>query len=124
MPNLMPLPLCAMKITFCCTDNKPEPWLQGLAAARDAELVTVDQHDTLLAAWLMATRVRNIQMLVAGKSQDQVSTDLLDLRLMADVVGVAGGAELLEDYRRTTRRARAVFEECFYGSVTTSSEIG
>ena len=28
-----------MKITFCCTDTKPEPWLQGLAAALpDAEL--------------------------------------------------------------------------------------
>ena len=22
-----------MKITFCCTDTKAEPWLQGLAAA-------------------------------------------------------------------------------------------
>ncbi len=29
----MPLPLGAMKITFCCTDTKAEPWLQGLAAA-------------------------------------------------------------------------------------------
>jgi len=29
----MPLRLRAMKITFCCTDAKPEPWLQGFSAA-------------------------------------------------------------------------------------------
>jgi glyoxylate/hydroxypyruvate reductase A len=29
----MPLRLDAMKITFCCTDIKAEPWLQGLSAA-------------------------------------------------------------------------------------------
>ena len=96
--------------------------LDALAAARDADLLTAAEHDMLLDAWLMATRIRNIQMLVTGKSQDQVSTDLLDLRLMADVIGVSSGAQLLEDYRRTTRRARAVFEERFYGSVSSSSE--
>lgn len=90
--------------------------LDGLAAARDAALLTTEQYDTLVTAWLMATRIRNIQMLVTGKSQDQVSTDLIDLRLMADVVGVESGARLLEDYRRATRRARSVFEACFYGN--------
>ena len=29
----MPLRLGAMKITFCCTDTKAEPWLLGLSAA-------------------------------------------------------------------------------------------
>ncbi len=29
----MALPSGAMKITFCCTDTKAEPWLQGLSAA-------------------------------------------------------------------------------------------
>lgn len=29
----MRLRLGPMKITFCCTDTKPEPWLQGLSAA-------------------------------------------------------------------------------------------
>ena len=87
----------------------------ALAAARDAELIAPEQHDTLLAAWLMATRVRNAQMLLTGKSQDQVSTDLVDLRLMAEVLGAPSGAALLEEYLRVTRRARAVFERVFYG---------
>lgn len=32
-----------MKITFCCTDTKPEPWLQGLAAALPGADITVWQ---------------------------------------------------------------------------------
>ena len=90
--------------------------LHGLRGARDANFLTSEQHDTLLAAWLMATRVRNIQMLVTGKSQDQVSTDLIDLRLMSDVMGYPNGTELLDEYRRLTRRAHQVFDSCFYGA--------
>jgi glyoxylate/hydroxypyruvate reductase A len=30
-----------MKITFCCTDTKAEPWLQGLAAALPGADITV-----------------------------------------------------------------------------------
>ncbi len=39
----MPLPLRAMKITFCCTDTKPEPWLQGFAAALPGAEISVWQ---------------------------------------------------------------------------------
>ncbi len=89
--------------------------LGALAAARDAGLLTLQQHDTLVAAWIMATHIRNLQMLLTGKSQDQVSTDLTDLRLMADVLQVSSGAALLDEYRRVTRRAHKVFETVFYG---------
>lgn len=89
--------------------------LGALAAARDAGLLAVEQYETLVAAWLMATRIRNLQMLLTGKSQDQVSTDLTDLRLMADVLQASSGAALLDEYRRVTRRAHKVFETVFYG---------
>ncbi len=89
--------------------------LGALAAARDAALLTAEQHDILVAAWLMATRIRNLQMLLTGKSQDQVSTDLADLRLMADVWKASSGSALLDEYRRVTRRAHKVFEALFYG---------
>ena len=39
----MPLPSTAMKITFCCTDTKPDPWLQGLSAALPEADVSVWQ---------------------------------------------------------------------------------
>ena len=32
-----------MKITFCCTDNKPEPWLQGLACTLPGADISVWQ---------------------------------------------------------------------------------
>jgi hypothetical protein len=89
--------------------------IAALAAASGAGLLTPAQHDTLRDSWLMATRIRNLQMLVTGKSQDQVSTDLVDLRLMSDVLGLSSGPALLEDYRRVTRRARVVFDQVFYG---------
>ncbi len=94
--------------------------LEALGAALEAGLLDTEQHDTLVAAWRMATTVRNAQMLLTGKSQDQVSTDLVDLRLMAEVLGAASGPALLEEYRRVTRRARAVFEEVFYGTTAGS----
>ncbi len=89
--------------------------LGALAAARDAGLISADQHEVLVHAWLTATHLRNLQMLLTGKSQDQVSTDLTDLRLMAEVLGVPSGAALLDGYRRATRRAHKVFEQLFYG---------
>ncbi len=89
----------------------------ALVAAEQAGLLNAAQYEVLLQAWVMATKIRNLQMLVTGKSQDQVSTDLLDLRLMSDVLGLPSGPDLLEDYRRVTRRARGVFEELFYGTI-------
>jgi glyoxylate/hydroxypyruvate reductase A len=39
----MPLPSEAMKITFCCTDTKADPWLQGLSAALPGADISVWQ---------------------------------------------------------------------------------
>ena len=39
----------AMKITFCCTDTKAEPWLQGLRAALPQADITVWQSGAPLA---------------------------------------------------------------------------
>lgn len=39
----MPLPLGAMKISFCCTDTKAEPWLEGLSAALPGADISVWQ---------------------------------------------------------------------------------
>ena len=39
----MRLRLAPMKITFCCTDAKPEPWLQGFSAALPGAEISVWQ---------------------------------------------------------------------------------
>jgi glutamate-ammonia-ligase adenylyltransferase len=90
--------------------------LPALAAAQEAGLVTRGQASTLRHAWRTATRVRNAVLLVRGRSGDSLPTDVRELDGIARVLGYPPGAAgaLLEDYRRATRRARAVVEEVFY----------
>jgi glutamate-ammonia-ligase adenylyltransferase len=90
--------------------------LPALAAAAEAGLLAPQDADVLAAAWRLATRVRNAVMLVRGRSSDSLPTDLRELAGIARVVGYPPGAagSLVEDYRRTTRRARAVVERVFY----------
>ncbi|MEU7277554.1 bifunctional [glutamine synthetase] adenylyltransferase/[glutamine synthetase]-adenylyl-L-tyrosine phosphorylase [Streptomyces sp. NPDC045431] len=91
---------------------------QALAAAREAGLL--DEHDarTLDEAWVLATRVRNGVMLVRGRAGDTFPSDGRELAAVARYLGYGPGhvGEMVEDYRRTTRRARAVVEELFYGA--------
>ncbi|HTE73218.1 MAG TPA: bifunctional [glutamine synthetase] adenylyltransferase/[glutamine synthetase]-adenylyl-L-tyrosine phosphorylase [Actinomycetes bacterium] len=90
--------------------------LEALAAARRAGLVTPDQAQVLAHAWRTASRVRNAVLLVRGRPGDSLPTDLRELSGVARVLGYPPGAsgELVDDYRRATRRARAVVERVFY----------
>ena len=91
--------------------------LPALRAARQEGLLRDDEADILGAAWVMASRIRNAVMIVRGKSADTVPSDVRTLAGVARLVGSAGDnpGDLLEDYRRVTRRARAVVEGLFYG---------
>jgi glutamate-ammonia-ligase adenylyltransferase len=91
--------------------------LGALAAANDAGLIDAAQTETLRAAWLLATSIRDAIMVAKGRPSDSLPRDNTDLRLVAGVMGYTPdrAADLVEDYRRTTRRARAVVEEVFYG---------
>jgi glutamate-ammonia-ligase adenylyltransferase len=90
--------------------------LPALSAAVDAGLLDVDDAEVLAAAWRIATRVRDAVMLVKGKAGDMLPTDARDLSAVAQVLGYRPGESgaLLDDYRRVTRRARAVVERVFY----------
>jgi glutamate-ammonia-ligase adenylyltransferase len=90
--------------------------LDALAAAAAADLIDADDAAILADAWRTASRVRNALMLVRGRASDTLPTDTRELAGVAHVVGYAPGqaATLVEDYRRATRRARAVVERVFY----------
>ncbi|MET1071901.1 MAG: bifunctional [glutamine synthetase] adenylyltransferase/[glutamine synthetase]-adenylyl-L-tyrosine phosphorylase, partial [Umezawaea sp.] len=93
--------------------------IQGIEAGTEAGLVDPADAAELKAAWLMATRARNAVMLVKGKPGDQLPTIGRDLTAVAAVMGHPPGTdpgEFLDEYRRTTRRARAVVERVFYDS--------
>jgi glutamate-ammonia-ligase adenylyltransferase len=90
--------------------------LGGRAAAQEAGLVDEADAATLSAAWQLATRARNALMLVRGRPGDSLPPVGRDLAGVARAVGYPAGhtGDFREDYRRTTRRARAVVERVFY----------
>jgi glutamate-ammonia-ligase adenylyltransferase len=89
--------------------------LEALDVATEAGLIGVDDAEALETAWLIATRVRNAIVLARGRAADVLPTDTRTLAAVARAMGYppASGGDLLEDYRRATRRARAVHERLF-----------
>ncbi|WP_064457905.1 bifunctional [glutamine synthetase] adenylyltransferase/[glutamine synthetase]-adenylyl-L-tyrosine phosphorylase [Streptomyces hygroscopicus] len=89
---------------------------QALAAAHAAGLIATEDAQTLDEAWVLASRVRNAVMLVRGRPGDTFPTDVRELAAVGRYLGYGPGhvGEMLDDYRRTTRRARAVVERVFY----------
>ena len=92
--------------------------IAALDCAVAAELLTGDDREELVTAWLMATRVRNAIVLARGKAGDLVPSAPPDLTGVSYLLGYGPGhgSDLLEDYRRVTRRARTVVERVFYGN--------
>ncbi|MGW7459230.1 bifunctional [glutamine synthetase] adenylyltransferase/[glutamine synthetase]-adenylyl-L-tyrosine phosphorylase [Streptomyces sp. NPDC054797] len=91
---------------------------RALAAAHAAGLIPTEEAQILDEAWVLATRVRNAVMLVRGRAGDTFPPEARELAAVGRYLGYAEGTvgEMLDDYRRITRRARAVVEERFYGA--------
>jgi glutamate-ammonia-ligase adenylyltransferase len=92
--------------------------VDGLAALGDADLLDGEQTEALHAAWELATRARNAIFLVRGRPSDQLPRPGSELVGVARACGYGpdlDAGRFVEDYRRTTRRARAVVEQVFYG---------
>ncbi|WP_067478618.1 bifunctional [glutamine synthetase] adenylyltransferase/[glutamine synthetase]-adenylyl-L-tyrosine phosphorylase [Actinomadura hibisca] len=90
--------------------------LEALEAAAAARLLDGEDAAVLAEAWRLATRIRNTVMLVRGRASDVLPTDHHNERsAVTRVMGYPATGELLEDYRRHARRARAVVDRVFYG---------
>ncbi|MGQ4385097.1 bifunctional [glutamine synthetase] adenylyltransferase/[glutamine synthetase]-adenylyl-L-tyrosine phosphorylase [Streptomyces sp. SAS_270] len=90
---------------------------EALAAACAAQLISSEDAAILDEAWVLATRVRNAVMLVRGRAGDTFPSDGRELAAVGRYLGYGPGhvGDMIDGYRRTTRRARAVAEELFYG---------
>ncbi|MFF7336810.1 bifunctional [glutamine synthetase] adenylyltransferase/[glutamine synthetase]-adenylyl-L-tyrosine phosphorylase [Streptomyces sp. NPDC008163] len=90
----------------------------ALAAACAAGLIPEDDARTLDEAWVLATRVRNAVMLVRGRPGDTFPSVPRELTAVGRYLGYEEGhvGDMLDDYRRVTRRARGVVDERFYGA--------
>jgi glutamate-ammonia-ligase adenylyltransferase len=91
--------------------------LSALAAARDADLITGADHDALDGAWRSVSRLRNAITLVTGRTRDQIPRDARERAAISSILGYGAGRsdEMVNDYLRTTRRARAVVDRVFWG---------
>ncbi len=90
--------------------------LQALEAAATAGLIDEDDADVLAGAWRLVSRVRNAMMLVRARPSDSLPREPRERSGVAYVCGYgADGAEqLVDDYLRVTRRARAVVDHVFW----------
>ncbi|MDQ0931456.1 bifunctional [glutamine synthetase] adenylyltransferase/[glutamine synthetase]-adenylyl-L-tyrosine phosphorylase [Streptomyces turgidiscabies] len=93
---------------------------EALAAACAAELISVEDAAILDEAWVLATRVRNAVMLVRGRAGDTFPSDGRELGAVGRYLGYGPGhvGDMIDAYRRTTRRARGVVETLFYGAAS------
>ncbi|BBG01144.1 glutamate-ammonia-ligase adenylyltransferase [Pseudonocardia autotrophica] len=92
--------------------------LDGLREAAEAGLIDDGDAQELEEGWRTATSARNAIMLVKGKPGDQLPRSGRELVAVAAALGYPAGGDpgvFLDDYRRITRRARAVVERVFYG---------
>ncbi|QDY76467.1 bifunctional [glutamine synthetase] adenylyltransferase/[glutamine synthetase]-adenylyl-L-tyrosine phosphorylase [Streptomyces qinzhouensis] len=89
---------------------------EALAAAHAAGLIATEDAQILDEAWVLATRVRNAVMLVRGRPGDTFPSDTRELAAVARYLGFGPGhaGDMLDTYRRVTRRARAVVDTLFY----------
>jgi glutamate-ammonia-ligase adenylyltransferase len=91
--------------------------LVALTAAVEAGLVPADDAAKLRAAWIIASRARSAMTLWTAKTADVLPTDRQQLEGVARLLEYPprSASRLEEDYLRTTRLARQVFEKRFYG---------
>ena len=90
--------------------------LPALRVAAEQGLLHLDDAAVLETAWRLTTRARDALVLVRGRPAASLPTSGRELAGVARALGYAAGTqgEFLDDYRRATRRARAVVERVFY----------
>ncbi|HEX7993986.1 MAG TPA: bifunctional [glutamine synthetase] adenylyltransferase/[glutamine synthetase]-adenylyl-L-tyrosine phosphorylase, partial [Streptosporangiaceae bacterium] len=86
--------------------------LLALKAASEVGLLSSADADALSAAWLLATRIRNAVMLATGRASEVLPAGQSELAGTARLLGYRpdGSQDLVQDWRRAARRARAVME--------------
>ena len=91
--------------------------LKALRAAVDEDVIDNSDAQALIDSWTLVTRVRNTVMLVKGRPSDVVPKDPMELSRIAHSMGYGprAGQQLMDDYLRTTRRARSVVMRLLYG---------
>ena len=91
--------------------------LPALTAAQELGLVAQPDAAALSAAWQLASRLRNMAVLVRGRSSDLLPQDPREVASVALLLGYGPGqaSELLQTWARTARHAAQVVDRLFWG---------
>lgn len=91
--------------------------LAALSVAVDEGLIPRPAYERLSEAWRLASRLRSANTLLSGQTSDVLPTDRARLEGIARLLEYPPGSatRVEEDWMRTSRRARQVFERLFYG---------
>ncbi len=90
--------------------------LEALQLFVEHELVEDADAQALAEAWRFASRARNATVLVRGKPSDQLPRDARERAAVASILGYGPGESdaMVNDYLRTSRRARTVVDRIFW----------
>jgi glutamate-ammonia-ligase adenylyltransferase len=91
----------------------------ALEQLRKAQHLADDDAEVLADAYRFCERTRNRWFLIKGGGSDALPSRPEQMARLARSLQ-SSPTELREDYRRVTRRCRAVVERLFYGKTTTS----
>lgn len=90
--------------------------LRALDALVAIGAISPDDAEPLRASFVLCERARNYRYLLTGSPSDALPTDGDEAEKLARLLGYTHRPQqsLREDYRRVTRRARAIVERIFY----------
>ncbi|MFC6149274.1 bifunctional [glutamine synthetase] adenylyltransferase/[glutamine synthetase]-adenylyl-L-tyrosine phosphorylase [Mumia xiangluensis] len=91
--------------------------LPALHAAAEADLIGSEDAAVLGDAWRLVSRIRNAYVLLRNRAGASLPENANDRAGVAWLLGggIDGGEQMVDDYLRTTRRARQVVERVFWG---------
>jgi glutamate-ammonia-ligase adenylyltransferase len=90
--------------------------LDALHAATEAELLSPDDAGLLESSWRLVSRIRNAVVLMRGKPAESMIEQASERAGVAHLLGygIDGSERMIDEYLRTTRRARRVVERVFW----------
>ncbi len=91
--------------------------LEALQVAVEHDLIDLADAEGLAEAWRFASRARNATVQVRGKPADQLPRDARERAAVAAILQYGPGQsdDMLNDYLRSARRARAIVDRVFWG---------
>ncbi|RYF51774.1 MAG: hypothetical protein EOO27_29435, partial [Comamonadaceae bacterium] len=87
------------------------------ASSVEGGLIPDSAAQRLTESWILASRLRSANTLLSGQTSDVLPTDRAKLDGIGRVLNLPprSATQVEEEWMRTARRARRVFEKLFYG---------